>query len=67
MKKLLALVVLTAILGIGLSACTPDIVNEVTTSAQANPDNSSTSDSTNDLQNAQSQDQFQDQDQTIST
>jgi len=73
MKKLLALVVLTAIFGVGLSACTPDIINEVNTSATANPDNSSSSGSLNGLVNAQSQeqdqdqDQEQDQDQTIST
>jgi len=73
MRNLVALVVLTTILGVALSACTPDIVNEVNTSATANPNNASNSTSANGLINAQAQgqdqdqDQEQDQDQTVST
>lgn len=67
MRNLVALVALTAILGIALSACTPDIVNEVTTSVQANPNNNSNSTSDNALLNAQGQNQDQFQDQTVST
>jgi hypothetical protein len=73
MRNLIALVVVTAVVGIALSACTPDIVNEINTSAVANPNNSSNSESSNDLENSQGQgqdqeqEQEQDQDQTIST
>lgn len=73
-KNLLALVMVTSLVSIGVSACSDDNNNDVHGGGyhvQANPDNSSNSNSTNDLDNSQTQDQgqdqSQDQDQRITT